>query len=313
MIISSLQRSKLSEQIINKSVDLGLFACGISRAEHLPEDEEKTESWLENGFHGEMGWMERNKEKRYDPTKLVPGAKSVITVLYSYTPKEKITKPGSYHISAYAYGSDYHKVLKDKLYQLLTFIDSKTEKCNARVFVDSAPVLDRAWANKSGLGFIGKNTMLINRKGGSNFFIGHIILDIELDYNGQEADKNFCGSCTLCIKACPTNAIEPFKLDARKCISYLTIEHRSEIPEKFKDQFEDWIFGCDICQDICPWNRDAKPNNEPLFEPIEELGQFDKQAWQNLNEQQFDEIFKDSAIQRTGFKGLIRNINYLKD
>ncbi len=313
MVISSLQRTKLTELIKNKSAELGFYTCGICKAEHLHEDEERVESWLNNNFHGEMSWMDRNKEKRYDPSKLVQGAKSIITVLYNYAPKEKISNNTGYHISAYAYGKDYHKVLKDKLYQLLSFIETKTDNCKARIFVDSAPVLDRAWANKSGLGFIGKNTMLINRKGGSYFFIGHIILDVELDYEEKLAEKNFCGSCTLCIKACPTEALEPFKLDARKCISYLTIEHQSEIPEDFKNKFDNWIFGCDICQDVCPWNRDANPHNEPLFEPSEKLRSLNKETCQNLNENQFNEIFEESAVQRTGFKGLMRNIIYLKD
>ena len=285
--------------------------CGISKATHLEEDEKRVDKWLDKKMQGEMSWMERNKKKRYDPTKLVGGAKSVITVLYNYTPKEKLPEKDNFKISSYAYGKDYHKVLKDKLHTLLLLIVQKTGKRNARVFVDSAPVLDRAWARQSGLGFIGKNTMLINRKGGSNFFIGHIILDLELEYEEDAVEKNFCGSCTLCIKACPTNALEPFKLDARKCISYLTIEHKSEIPETFKDKFEDWIFGCDICQDVCPWNRDVKPHSEPLFFPSEKLKAMRKAEWEQLDGGSFNSLFSESAVQRTGIDGLKRNIDYL--
>jgi len=313
MLVETLQRSKFSNLIKKEAARLGFFACGISKAGNMPEDEKRVDEWLCEDLHGEMSWMERNKEKRYDPTKLVPGAKSVITILYGYSPSEKLPDTNNYKISSYAYGKDYHKVLKDKLHALLEFIKEKTGKRVARVFVDSAPVLDRAWAHKSGLGFIGKNTMLINRKGGSYFFIGHIILDLELDYENEPAEKNFCGSCTLCIQACPTNALEPFKLDARKCISYLTIEHKSEIPKNLKGKFENWIFGCDICQDVCPWNRDAKPHNEPLFLAPKKLKIMTKDDWHRLNEEGFNSFFNESAVQRTGYQGLKRNIDYSKD
>jgi epoxyqueuosine reductase len=313
MIINSLLRTQLTELIKTEAVNLGFFDCGISKAEHLPDDGKRVEQWLAENNHGEMSWMERNKEKRYDPSKLVENAKSVITVLYNYTPKEKLPEKDNYKISAYAYGEDYHKILKDKLHQLLLFIESKSGKQKARVFVDSAPVLDRAWAHKSGLGFIGKNTLLINRKEGSYFFIGHIVIDLELDYENNASEKNFCGSCTLCIKACPTNALEPFKLDARKCISYLTIEHRSEIPKSFKGKFEDWIFGCDICQDVCPWNRKTKPTNESQFYISDELRTMKKTDWEKLETTQFERLFSKSAVQRTGFDGLKRNIDFLKD
>ena len=313
MLVITLQRSKFSNLIKKEAARLGFFACGISKAGNMPENEKRVDEWLNEDLHGEMSWMERNKEKRYDTTKLVPGAKSVITVLYGYSPSEKLPVTNNYNISSYAYGKDYHKVLKDKLHELLEFIKKKTGKRVARVFVDSAPVLDRAWAHKSGLGFIGKNTMLINRKEGSYFYIGHIILDLELDYENEPAEKNFCGSCTLCIKACPTDALQPFKLDARKCISYLTIEHKSEIPINLKSKFENWIFGCDICQDVCPWNRDAKPHNEPLFLAPEKLKIMTKDDWHRLNEEQFDSLFNESAVQRSGYQGLKKNIDYLKD
>lgn len=313
MIIKALQRSQLTALIKAEASNLGFFACGISKAGHLTEDEKRVEEWLDEGLNGEMSWMERNKEKRYNPAKLVKDARSVVTVLYNYTPSEKLPERDNYKISIYAYGKDYHKILKDKLHQLLNLIEVKTGKRHAGVFVDSAPVLDRAWAHKGGLGFIGKNTMLINRKGGSYFFIGHIILDLELDYEEIPGEKNFCGSCTLCIKACPTNALQAFILDARKCISYLTIEHRGEIPGKFKSKFDDWIFGCDICQDVCPWNRDAKPHGEPQFQLSDKLKSMRKSDWQNLEKDQFAELLSQSAIQRAGLDGLKRNISYLKE
>lgn len=313
MVISTLQRSKYSQLIKTEAKRLGFYKSGISKTAHLPDDEERIEAWLAAGLHGEMSWLERNKEKRYNPAKLVDGAKSIITVIYNYTPKEKLSGRNNYKLSNYTYGSDYHEVVKNKLYSLLEHIERETGKRDARVCVDSAPVLDRAWAHKSGLGFIGKNTLLINRNGGSYFFIGHIILDLELEYESDHPEKNFCGSCTLCIKACPTKALEPFRLDARKCISYLTIEHRSEIPEKFKNQFEDWIFGCDICQEVCPWNRDAEPHNEKLFELSDELKSMDKTEWENLNQGEFIRLFNNSAVRRTTFQKLKRNIRYLEE
>lgn len=296
-----------------KANSLGFFDCGVSKAEYLAEDENRMDSWLENGMHGEMAYLERNREKRYDPTKLVRDAKSVITVLYAYTPQEKLNESDNFKISSYAYGADYHKVIKDKLYQLLLFIEKISGKCNARVFVDSAPVLDRVWAHRSGLGFIGKNTMLINRKGGSFYFIGSIIIDQEFDYQEGIAEKNFCGSCTLCITACPTDALEPFQLDARKCISYLTIENRNEIPVRFKDKFENWIFGCDICQDVCPWNRKVKSHDEPLFLLSDELKSMRKKDWKSLDENAFNKLFEESAVKRAGYDGLMRNIHFIEE
>ncbi len=292
---------------------MGFYACGISKARHLKDDEKQVESWLRKGMNGEMKYMERNREKRFDPSLLVDGAKSVITVLYNYKPKEKLPEKDNFKISTYAYGKDYHEVIKNKLRQLLTMIEEKSGKRKVRVFVDSAPVLDRAWAYQSGLGFIGKNTCLINRKGGSYFFIGHIIIDLELEYEENNPEKNFCGSCTLCIKACPTGALEPFTLDAGKCISYLTIENRGVISDEFKGKFNDWLFGCDICQQVCPWNRDAAPHNEPLFEPSEGLKSLRKKDWIAMNKKRFNNIFKDTAVMRAGFEGLKRNIQFLEE
>jgi len=305
--------NQLSETIKSEANQMGFMACGISKAGHLAEAEQKMETWLAEDNHGEMSYLERNREKRYNPTLLVEDARSVITVLYNYYPKEKIETTDNFQISKYAYGKDYHFVIKDKLKLLLQKIEEKTGKRNARVFIDSAPVLDRAWAQKSGLGFIGKNTLLINRKGGSFFFIGHIILDLELAYE-ENNPANYCGSCTLCVDACPTGALETFKVDARKCISYLTIEYRGDtLPAGMKGKFNNWIFGCDICQDVCPWNRFSKPHNEPLFGLGQDLQKMRKADWKELDKSKFKKLFKATAVERTGFKGLKRNINFLTD
>jgi epoxyqueuosine reductase len=304
---------QLSESIKREALQLGFTACGISKAGHLPEVEQKMENWLAEGMHGEMLYLERNREKRYNPVLLVEDAQSVVTVLYSYYPKEKLETTNNFHISKYAYGKDYHYIIKDKLKALLEKIEEQTGKRKARVFVDSAPVPDRAWAQKSGLGFIGKNTLLINRKGGSFFFIGHIILDLELAYE-ESNPANYCGSCTLCIDACPTGALKAFELDARKCISYLTIEYRGNtLPDGQKENFNNWIFGCDICQDVCPYNRFATPHNEPLFGMRQELKEMRKTDWYNLKKPKFKQLFKGSPVERTGFKGLRRNIDFLTD
>ncbi len=270
------------------------------------------EAWLAKGMHGNMHYLEKNKEKRYDPSKLVDNARSVITVLYNYYPNEKLPENDNYKLSKYAYGKDYHYIIKEKLRALLAAVEEKTGRRTARIFVDSAPVLDRAWARQSGLGFIGKNTMLINKKTGSFYFIGHIIIDLELDYDNPETG-NYCGTCTLCIDACPTQALQPFQLDARKCISYITIENRDKIPEDFRGKMNNWIFGCDICQDICPWNRFSIPHTEPLFEPSEALASMKKVNWESLDKSQFKTLFKNSAVERAGFNGLKRNIDFVAE
>ena len=313
MIIDALRKNRLSALIKEKAKELGFFGCGISPATFLAQDKERMETWLAKGMHGKMSYLERNREKRYNPSLLVEGAKSVITVLYNYKPKETLPETGNFRISAYAYGKDYHRVVKKKLKQLVAHIENQAGRRNYRVFTDSAPVMDRAWAHRSGLGFIGKNTCLINRKVGSWFFIGHIIIDLELEYEQKEPEKNFCGSCTRCIAACPTNALRPFELDARKCISYLTIEYKGEIPEKFKGKFGNWIFGCDICQQVCPWNRDVPAHNEPLFEPSVALKNMTPDDWRSLDEKTFDNIFAGTAVKRTGFENLKRNIRFVAD
>ena len=313
MPIFELQKEYLSEFIKEEARALGFFDCGISAAGFMKEEAEFMEQWLEKGMQGSMQYLERNREKRYDVSLLMEGAKSVITVLYNYFPEEKWPEDSYYKISKYAYGKDYHYVVKDKLRLLLEKIEAQTGKRNARVFTDSAPVLDRAYARKSGLGFIGKNTMLINRKGGSFFFIGHIIIDLELKTD-TETTVNFCGSCTKCIQACPTDALKPFELDARKCISYLTIENKdSEIPSEFEGKWDKWMFGCDICQDVCPWNRSSKPNQEPQFQLSETLKNMKDADWENLDKPTYKQLFKATAVERTGLKGIQRNVQFLKD
>jgi len=313
MSLSTNQFAQLSESIKKEAIQMGFIACGISKAGHLAKAEQKMEKWLAEGMHGEMAYLERNREKRYNPVLLVEEAKSVVTVLFNYFPKEKLETTDNYQISKYAYGKDYHYIIKDKLGLLLQKIEEKTGIRKARIFVDSAPVLDRAWAQKSGLGFIGKNTLLINKKHGSFFFIGHITLDLELAYE-ESNPADYCGSCTECIDACPTNALKAFELDARKCISYLTIEYRgSTLPEELNKKFNNWIFGCDICQDVCPWNRFAKPHNEPLFGLGQELKKMRKTDWEQFDKPKFKQLFKGTAVERTGFKGLKRNIDFLTD
>jgi epoxyqueuosine reductase len=313
MPLHQLHKEQLSTLIKAEARALGFFDCGISKAEYLEEDAKRVETWLEKGMQGEMSYLERNREKRYDATKLVEGAQSVISVLYNYFPQKELPESAGYKISKYAYGKDYHFVIKDKLKQLLEKIERLTGKRTARIFVDSAPVLDRAYARKSGLGFVGKNTLLINRKGGSFFFIGHIILDLELQTD-EATITNFCGSCTKCIQACPTGALKPFEVDARKCISYLTIEYRGDaISEAFKGKWNNWIFGCDICQDVCPWNRGAKAHQEPLFEVSENLKGMKKTDWEAMDKPGFKALFQGTAVERTGYKGLKRNISFLND
>ena len=307
-----MNKTLLSGFIKTEALKTGFTDCGIARVQHLSGEEERVEDWLNRGMHADMSYLERNKEKRYNPEKLVEGAKSVITVLYNYYPAKKLPEDDNYKISKYAYGKDYHYIMKRKLASLLAAIEAKTGQRKARIFVDSAPVLDRAWARQSGLGFIGKNTMLIHKKKGSFHFIGHIILDLELACDEAEIN-NYCGNCTLCIDACPTKALEPFRLDARKCISYLTIENRGEINKAFKGKMKNWIFGCDICQDVCPWNRFSTPHNEPSFDLTEELIHMNKKDWKTLNKSFFKSLFKSSAVERTGFKGLKRNIDFVAE
>lgn len=299
-----------TKKIKQKVLELGFSAIGISKADFLENESKQLKVWLNKGYHGEMQYMENHFDKRVDPRKLVDGAKSVISVLYNYFPKEQ-QADGTYKISKYAYGADYHYVLKDKLHQLFNYINDEITPISGRAFVDSAPVMDKVWAAKAGLGWIGKNTNLLSRELGSFFFIGELIIDLELEYN-ETFVKDYCGSCTKCIEACPANALRPYQLDARKCISYLTIEKKGEIPSEFKGKWNDWIFGCDICQDVCPWNQKLKPHNQESFKISETLKDMDKTAWENLDKPSCKNLFKNSPITRTQFEGLKRNIEFLK-
>ena len=298
-------------QLIKKSAkNLGFLSCGISKAEFLEEEAPRFEKWLNEQKHGQMAYMENHYDKRLDPRLLVPGAKSVVSLLLNYYTDEHQVE-GAPKISKYAYGTDYHFVIKEKLKQLFQILQEEIGEINGRVFVDSAPVMDKAWARRSGLGWMGKNTNLINKKVGSFFFIAEMILDLKLDYDTPVTDH--CGTCTACIDSCPTGALTPYNIDASRCISYLTIELKDQIPSEFQNKMDDWSFGCDICQDVCPWNRFSKPHNEPLFEPRSELLEFTKKDWEELTETTFDIIFKNSAVKRTRYKGLKRNLAFLND
>lgn len=304
-------REKYTNLIKAEAKRLGFMSCGISRAGFLEEEASRLESWLKNNMHGEMHYMENHFDKRLDPTKLVEGSKSVISLLLNYFPAET-QRENSYKISKYAYGTDYHFVIKDKLKDLLKFIQTEIGEVEGRAFVDSAPVLDKSWAAKSGLGWIGKNSNLLTKQVGSFYFIAELIVDLELDYDTPVTDH--CGSCTACIDACPTQAIvEPYKVDGSKCISYFTIELKEELPTSVKGKFDNWMFGCDICQDVCPWNKFSKAHSEPLFDPHPDLLQMNKKDWKEVTKETFNEIFRKSAVKRTKYEGLKRNIRFLKD
>ena len=304
-------RAENSNLIKKEANRLGFISCGIAKADFLEEDAPRLEEWLKNGFHGKMNYMENHFDKRLDPRKLVPGAKSVISLQYNYYPK-KIQEKSSFKLSKYAYGEDYHHVIKQKLYQLLNFIKENIGDINGRVFVDSAPIMERSWAKKSGLGWIGKHSLLISKQKGSFHFLAEMILDLELEYN-QEIRTDHCGNCTKCIDACPTDAILPNNtINGEKCISYFTIELKDEIPNSVKGKFEDWMFGCDICQDVCPWNRFSIPHSDVHLKPHPELLSMTKGDWIELTESTFKKIFKKSAVNRTKYNGLVRNINFLK-
>lgn len=285
--------------------------CGIAKADFLEEEAPKLEKWLNQGMHGEMGYMANHFDKRLDPRKLVDGAKSVISLLYNYYPEENLAKDDSYKIAKYAYGKDYHYIIKPKLKTVLQSIVEQVGEVNARVFVDSAPVHERAWAAKAGLGWVGKNSLLLNKQSGSFFFLAEIILDVDLDYDGPI--KDYCGTCSKCMDACPTDAIpEPYVVDGSKCISYLTIELKDQIPNEFQGKMNDWIFGCDICQDVCPWNRFSKPHQEEAFVPHDQLGTLNTKDWEEMTEELFREVFKGSAVKRTKYTGLQRNVSFVK-
>lgn len=303
----------ISQKIKKKSKSLGFLECAIIPAGFLEEEEEHFKDWLKAGMHGEMGYMARNVEKRLDPRLLFENAKTVIVVLQNYFPKETQKDPEAPVLSKYAYGTDYHFVMKDKLKKLLAFIEEQVGPCNARPFVDSAPVLERAWARRAGLGWVGKNSNLISVEHGSFFFIGELILDIELPYDQPKQATDHCGTCTRCIDACPTKAIVTNRVvDARKCISYQTIELKGKLDENLKGQFENRVFGCDICQDVCPWNLKSIPHEEDSFEPHPKLQELTKTDWHQMERPLFNELFKNSAVKRAGFKGLKRNLEFIQ-
>ncbi len=304
-------KSKYSHLIKAEAKRLGFISCGISKAGFLEDEAPRLEKWLKNNMNGDMHYMENHFDKRLDPTKLVEDSKSVISLLLNYFPQETQIQD-TYKLSKYAYGTDYHFVIKDKLKELLEFIQEQIGEVSGRAFVDSAPVLDKAWAAKSGLGWVGKHTLLLSQQRGSFHFVAELIIDLDLE--SDHATTDHCGTCTKCIDACPTQAItEPYVVDGSKCISYFTIELKDKIPTEFKGKLEDWMFGCDICQDVCPWNRFSKAHSEPLFNPHPELLSMTKKDWEEITEDVFQKLFKKSAVKRTKFEGLKRNIEFLKN
>ncbi len=308
-IMNSLQ---LTQLIKRRAKEIGFAGCGIAKAESLDAEARVLEAWLNQGIHGKMAYMENYFDKRIDPGKLVDGAKSVISLSYNYFTEERQQDEQAPKLAMYAMGKDYHEVVKEKLELLYRFIEEQVGNINGRCFVDSAPVLERAWAQRAGLGWVGKNTNILTKRQGSYFFLAEIILDVELEYDSPV--KDYCGTCTKCIDACPTGAIyEPYKVDGSKCISYFTIELRDEVlPADYKGKFENWMFGCDICQQVCPINAQATQHNEPQFEPRKELLDMTRKDWEELSEETYRRIFKNSAVKRTKFKGLKRNIEFLK-
>ena len=305
-------KSQHTTLIRTEAKRLGFLSCGVSKAEFLETEAPRLENWLKNNMHGEMQYMENHFDKRLDPTLLVEGSKSVVSLLLNYYPSEFQKDKTAPKLSKYAYGTDYHFVIRDKLKSLLHFIQDEIGEVHGRAFVDSAPVLDKAWAAKSGLGWIGKHSNLLTQQVGSFYFIAELIIDLELDYDTPITDH--CGTCTACIDACPTQAIvNPYKVDGSKCISYFTIELKEQIPQSVKGQFDDWMFGCDICQDVCPWNKFSKSHNEPLFNPHPELLEMTKKDWEEITQDTFSKVFQKSAVKRTKFSGLTRNIKFLKE
>ena len=303
-------KQKNTAFIKSEAKRLGFLSCGISKAGFLEAEAPRLENWLDNQMHGEMTYMENHFDKRLNPTLLVDGAKSVISLLLNYFPAQN-QNPESYKISKYAYGQDYHFVIKEKLKELLASIQDNIGDFHGRAFVDSAPVLDKAWAAKSGLGWLGKNSNLLTKQVGSFYFIAELIVDLELE--PDHATTDHCGSCTACIDACPTEAIvAPYVVDGSKCISYFTIELKNNIPQEMKGKLDDWAFGCDVCQDVCPWNKFSKAHNEPLFEPNPTLMSMSKKDWDEITNETFKTVFKNSAINRTKLEGLKRNIDFLK-
>ncbi len=292
------------------ALELGFDACGIAKARFLEEEAPQLEQWLNNNYHGQMAYMANHFDKRLDPQKLVPGAKAVVSLLYNYFPAEDLASQHGYKLAKYAYGKDYHDVIKDKLWDFLDRAREEIGEIDGRVFVDSAPVMERQWAQLAGLGWLGKNGLLLSKSKGSFLFIAELIIDLELDYDTPMHDH--CGTCTKCIDACPTEAIiAPGVVDGSKCISHYTIELKAELPITEEKPFENWVFGCDICQDVCPWNRFSEPHNEPAFSPNQELQNMKPEDWQELTQEIFNTTFNNSAVKRTKFSGLMRNIKFV--
>jgi epoxyqueuosine reductase len=304
-------RQELTRWLKAEAQRIGFDFCGVSEAGFLEEEAPRLEQWLAGNRHGQMAYMERYFDLRLDPRILVPGARSVVSLLYNYYPPERPSDPSAPKISAYAYGTDYHFVVKEKLRELLDVLREKAGEVNGRVFVDSAPVLERAWAKKSGLGWIGKNSNLINRQQGSFFFLAELIIDLPLEPDPPMRD--YCGTCNRCIEACPTEAIiQPYVVDGSRCISYFTIELKEAIPAEMKGTFDDWTFGCDVCQDVCPWNRFSKPHGEPQFRMHPELRDMSRKEWEEMTEEVFRKVFRNSAVKRTGYPGIRRNLEFLR-
>jgi len=307
-----IQIHDISNVFKNKAYELGFSFCGIAKARFLKEEAPRLESWLKKGLHGKMSYLTNYSDRRLDPRLLVDGAKSVISLAYNYYPSQLQPGEAKYKISKYAYGEDYHNVIHEKLKQLESFLRFSAGDINIRSFVDSAPVLERAWAVLSGLGWVGRNSMLITRRNGSFFFLAEIITDLELEYN-QPFGGNYCGDCSRCIDACPTGAITDFTIDANRCISYLTIELKDDVLPAPKGSYNEWIFGCDVCQDVCPWNRFSVPHNEGRFNPLPDLFKLQTSDWEQMDEDRFKQIFNNSAIKRTKLIGLKRNISFLTE
>jgi len=308
-----LNKQAYTNLIKTEAKNLGFMFCGIAKADFLEEEAPRLEAWLKKGMHGEMQYMENHFDKRLDPRLLVDGARSVISLGLNYYTEDNQADGLAPKLSKYAYGADYHHVIKDKLKQLLHIINQKIGEVNGRAFVDSAPVLDKVWAKKAGLGWIGKNANLINKQTGSFFFLAELIVDLELEYD-IEPTADHCGTCTRCMDACPTEAIvAPYVVDGSRCISYLTIELKNEIPAEFKGKMDNWMFGCDICQDVCPWNKFSVLHTEPAFKPHPELLNINQKDWEDITHDVFQEVFKTSAVKRTKFAGLKRNIEFLKN
>ncbi|GAB1308145.1 tRNA epoxyqueuosine(34) reductase QueG [Urechidicola sp. KH5] len=300
-----------TQRIKKEAKRLGFATCGMAKAAFLEDEASNLEVWLKNGYHGEMRYMENHFDKRLDPRLLVPGAKTVISLAYNYFPEE-VQNEGTYKVAKYAYGQDYHHVVKGKLKHLMSFIQEEIGEVGGRAFVDSAPVMERSWAERAGLGWNGKHALLIQKELGSYFFLAELIIDLELEYD-HPFQTDHCGTCTRCIDACPTEAILPNNtIDGSKCISYFTIELKESIPSSVKGMFQDWMFGCDICQDVCPWNRFSSPHQEPLFNPHPDLLQMTKSDWEEITEDVFRTVFKKSAVKRTKYTGLQRNISFIK-